>query len=718
MNVDPAKAAGSFAFEGATYHFCSKGCLEKFKADPHKYLHPQAKPEEMPAGKYTCPMHPEVVQDGFGSCPICGMALEPMEVSLEDTGNPELDDMTRRFWISVIFAGPVFVLGMLHLYPWVQLVLSVPAVLWCGWPLLVRGWDSLRTRNLNMFTLIAIGVLAAFGFSTAAMLGGLHAHGVYFEAAAVIVSLVLLGQVLELRARAQTSSAIRALLSHAPKTARRIDASGDHDVPLEEVVAGDRLRVRPGERVPVDGVIEEGAGSVDESMITGEAMPVEKTAGARVTGGTLNGTGSFIMRAERVGRDTLLAQIVRMVNEAQRTRAPMQRLADRVAAWFVPGVVLAAAITFVVWWQFAGLTPAVVNAIAVLIIACPCALGLATPMSIMVGTGRGAQAGILVKNAEALETLSRVDTLAIDKTGTLTEGRPRVVAFEPLRDDLLRIAASLEQASEHPLAAAVIAFARERGVTAAPVQRFGYLPGKGVIGVVEGRAAALGNAAMLAQLSLPVPAEAGTYLAVDGKVEATLRFADPVKASAKHAIERLKADGVTTVLITGDNQETADAVARETGIAEVHARVLPEGKHAIVDGLIKQGKIVAMAGDGVNDAPALARAHVGIAMGNGTDVAIESAGITLLKGDLAGLLRARRLSEAVVRNIKQNLFFAFIYNLLGIPVAAGVLYPFFGILLSPMLASAAMTFSSVSVISNALRLRRLDLLPEVSNRQA
>ena len=728
MNVDPARAAGSFAFESVTYHFCSTHCLAKFQADPRKYLQPQAAPEAMPAGQYTCPMHPEVLQDGFGTCPQCGMALEPMEVSLAEQGNPELDDMSRRFWISLIFSIPVFVLGMLHLQPLVQLALSLPVVLWCGWPLLERGWRSIRTGNLNMFTLIAIGVTAAFLFSVVSTLAPrLFPHqlhgGVYFEAAAVIVSLVLLGQVLELRARAQTSSALRALLQLAPRTARRLEAAGgaDRDVPLDNIVKGDRLRVRPGERVPVDGVVEDGSSSIDESMVTGEPMPIEKSTGARVTGGTLNGQGSFVMRAERVGRETLLAQIVKMVGEAQRTRAPIQRLADRVAAWFVPAVVLAAIVTFAIWY-FAGPEPrfafAIVNSIAVLVIACPCALGLATPMSIMVGTGRGAQAGVLVKSAEALETLARVDTLAIDKTGTLTEGRPRVTSFEPAPDDLVRIAASLEQSSEHPLAAAVLAFARQRNLAPSPVQRFGYLPGKGVIGVVEGRAAALGNAALLEQLSLPVPAQPGAYLAVDGQVVAIIQFVDPIKPTARATISSLKELGITPILITGDRREAADEAARATGIDVVHAAVLPAGKLAIVEALIGAGKTVAMAGDGVNDAPALARAHVGIAMGNGTDVAIHSSGITLVKGDLAALLRARLLSQAVVRNIKQNLFFAFVYNLLGVPVAAGLLYPFFGILLSPMLASAAMTFSSVSVISNALRLRHLKLAPEVSQRVA
>ena len=716
MSVDPARAAGSHVFEGATHHFCSTHCVAKFQADPAKYLHPQAAPEAMPAGKYTCPMDPEIVQDGFGMCPKCGMALEPLVVSLEPAGNPELDDMSRRFLVSLVFSLPVFVLGMLHRYPAAQLVLSLPVVFWCGWPLLERGWQSIRSRYLNMFTLIAIGVVTAFAFSVVSVLLPRwfphEFHGaVYFEAAAVIVTLVLLGQVLELRARAETSSAIRALLALAPKTARRIEAAGDErDVPLELVAKGNRLRVRPGERVPVDGIVLEGASSVDESMVTGEPLPVEKTSGGRVTGGTLNGNGSFVMRAERVGGETLLAQIVKMVNEAQRTRAPIQRLADQVAAWFVPAVVAVSILTFALWFLLGPeprLAFAMINAISVLVIACPCALGLATPMSIMVGTGRGAQVGVLVKNAEALETLARVDTLAIDKTGTLTEGRPRVTAFEPAdRDDLVAIAASLEQASEHPLAAAVIAYARSRGLpAAASVERFGYLPGKGVIGVVGGRAAALGNEALLAQLNLTAPRPGATYLAVDGKVEAVLEFADPIKQDAASTIAAFQALGITVVLVTGDGEAAAKTVAQAAGITEVHASVLPAGKHKIVEDLMARGRIVAMAGDGVNDAPALAKAHVGIAMGNGTDVAIQSAGITLVKGDLAGLLRARRLSEAVVANIRQNLFFAFVYNLLGVPVAAGVLYPFFGILLSPMIASAAMTFSSVSVISNALRLR-------------
>jgi Cu+-exporting ATPase len=716
MTVDPAQAAGSHVHDGVTYHFCSTHCVAKFKADPRKYLDPQAGPEAMPEGRYTCPMHPEVVKDGFGTCPACGMALEPMEISLDNTANPELDDMSRRFRMSLLFSAPVIVLGMMHRYPLAQLALSVPGVLWCGWPIFERGWHSIRTRNLNMFTLLAMGIGVSFVFSVVSVLApGLFPHelhgAVYFEAAAVIVSLVLLGQVLELRARARTSAAIRALLELAPKTARLVESGGDRDIPLDRVKRGDLLRLRPGERVPVDGVVTEGQTSVDESMITGEPVPVEKAAGARVTGGTLNGNGSFVMRAERVGRETLLAQIVKMVNEAQRTQAPIQRLADRVAAWFVPAVLLVAVLTFAAWYTWGpSLGFALVNAISVLVIACPCALGLATPMSIMVGTGRGAQSGVLVKSAEALETLASIDTLAIDKTGTLTEGRPRITRFEPLRDDLVRIAASLEQSSEHPLAAAVLAFARERGVSPAPrVERFGYLPGKGVVGVVEGRAAALGNASLVEAVNLSVPDAAGTYLAVDGRLEAALSFEDPLKPSASATIAALKSDGITPVLITGDQHAAAAVVARAAGIAQVHAGVLPAGKHKIVEDLIAQGRTVAMAGDGINDAPALAKAHVGIAMGNGTDVAIQSADIALVKGDLAGLLRARRLSQAVVRNIKQNLFFAFVYNLLGVPVAAGVLYPFFGVLLSPMLAAAAMTFSSVSVISNALRLRRVNL---------
>jgi Cu+-exporting ATPase len=715
MNVDPAKSAGSHEFEGTTYHFCSTHCLHKFRADAAKYLAPQAAPEAMPEGRYTCPMHPEVVQEGFGTCPLCGMALEPIEVSLEETGNPELDDMSRRFQVSLPGSVPVFVLGMFHMLPWTQFALSIPVVFWCGWPIFERGWQSIRTRNLNMFTLIALGVGAAFVYSAAVMLlpevipHEMHG-GVYFEAAAVIVSLVLLGQVLELRARAQTSTAIRALLQLAPKTARLVEDGGDREVAITDIAKGDRLRVRPGERVPVDGVVEDGHSSIDESMVTGEPMPVEKGAGARVTGGTLNGMGSFVMRAERVGRETLLARIVKMVNEAQRSRAPIQRLADVVASYFVPAVVAVAALAFLGWYLLGPeprLVYAIVNAVAVLVIACPCALGLATPMSIMVGTGRGAQSGVLIRHAEALETFGKVDTLVFDKTGTLTAGKPAVTRFEPEDGELARIAASLEQGSEHPLAAAVLEHARGRGVRPGPVSRFAYLPGKGVAGMVDGTAAALGNEKLMEGLGVAV--EPGTWLAVDGKAAARIEFDDPLKPNAAETIAALHREGLRLVLLTGDQRASAEAVAKAAGIDEVHAEVLPQDKVAIVAKLVESGRTVAMAGDGVNDAPALARAHVGIAMGTGTDVAIESAGITLVKGDLGGLLRARRLSQAVMRNIKQNLFFAFFYNLLGVPVAAGLLYPVFGILLSPMIAAAAMTFSSVSVIGNALRLRKLRL---------
>ncbi|MEZ5398557.1 MAG: heavy metal translocating P-type ATPase [Bryobacteraceae bacterium] len=715
MDVNPAQSAGSDQHDGETFHFCSTHCLDKFRADPARYLGPETSSEAMPAGRYTCPMHPEVIQDGFGVCPLCGMALEPMEVSLDDAGNPEFDDMKRRFVISLVFSLPVFVLGMMHRLPWVQFALSVPAVVWCGWPLFERGWQSLWTRNLNMFTLIAMGVAAAFVYSAAVLLApGMIPHemhgGVYFEAAAVIVSLVLLGQVLELGARARTSSAIRALLELAPKTARLVDSGGDRDIPVEKIARGDWLRVRPGERVPVDGTIEDGHSSIDESMVTGEPLPVEKGAGAAVTGGTLNGNGAFVMRAERVGRETLLAQIVKMVNEAQRSRAPIQRLADQAAAYFVPAVVAAAALAFVAWFLWGPqprLVYAIVNAVAVLVIACPCALGLATPMSIMVGTGRGAQSGVLVRSAEALEALAKVDTLVFDKTGTLTAGKPVITRFEPEDAGLIRAAASLEQASEHPLASAVLAFARERGVAPVPVSRFAYLPGKGVAGMVEDRAAALGNERLMEELG--VQAEPGTWLALDGKIAARIDFEDPLKPEAAQTVRALRDEGLHLVMLTGDKRSSAEAVAKAAGIDDVRAEVLPQDKDAIVAGLVELGRIVAMAGDGVNDAPALARAHAGIAMGTGTDVAIESAGITLVKGDLGALLRARRLSQAVMRNIRQNLFFAFFYNMLGVPVAAGLLYPFFGLLLSPMLAAAAMTFSSVSVIGNALRLRGLKL---------
>jgi Cu+-exporting ATPase len=694
-------------------------------------------------------MHPEVVRSFPGACPECGMALEPRVASAEPEENPELREMSRRFWIGVALVVPLLVLAMAEsvtgrplvapsALPWVELVLATPVVLWCGWPLLERGWASVVRMSLNMFTLIAVGTLTAYVYSlVATVLPGVFppsfrsAGGevpVYFEAAAAITVLVLLGQVLELRARSRTSDAIRALLGLAPKTARRITDDREEDVPLDRVQVGDALRVRPGEKVPVDGVVLEGASAVDESMVTGEPMPVEKTAGARVTGGTVNGTGTFVMRAERIGSDTLLAQIVRLVGEAQRSRAPIQRLADVVASYFVPAVVLAAVVTFIVW-ALVGPTPrmayALVNAVAVLIIACPCALGLATPMSIMVGTGRGATAGVLIKNAEALETLERVDTLVADKTGTLTEGKPKVtkvVALPPLGEhDLLRLAASVERGSEHPLAAAIVAAALERHLALAPVSDFRALPGLGVMGTVEGHVVTLGNARLFADRSIDAGALGGraeglreegataNLVAVDGKIAGLVAVADPIKASTPEAIRLLHRAGVRLVMLTGDSRATAGFVAKKLGIDEVVAEVLPDQKSEVVARLQAEGRVVAMAGDGVNDAPALARAHVGIAMGTGTDIAMQSAGVTLVKGDLRGIVRARRLSRGTMRNIRQNLFWAFAYNAVGIPLAAGVLYPAFGLLLSPVIASAAMTFSSVSVIANALRLRRFAL---------
>jgi Cu+-exporting ATPase len=702
--------------------------------------------------EYVCPMHPEIVRDAPGACPICGMALEPRTVSALDDENPELVDMRRRFWISVAFTLPTFVLAMSDLIPgqpvqrflstqvsgWLQLVLSAPVVLWGGLPFFQRGWASIVNRSLNMFTLIALGTAAAFGFSVFALLfpslvPHSMAHGgmapVYFEAAAVIVTLVLLGQVLELRARHATSGAIRALLGLAPKTARRIDRDGsEHDVPLEHVLVGDKLRVRPSEKVPVDGVVLEGSSSIDEAMLTGEPIPVEKSAGSAVTGGTVNGTGTFTMEAKRVGKETLLAQIVAMVGEAQRSRAPIQRLADRVSAWFVPAVVLIALLTAVAWAVW-GPEPrviyALVNAVAVLIIACPCALGLATPMSIMVGTGRGAQTGVLIKNAEALEVFQKVDTLVVDKTGTLTEGKPRVesVVATAGNDEasVLALAAALEKGSEHPLAAAVLAAARARGVALPTVEAFEARVGRGVIGTIAGGQAALGNRRLCDELGIDLgelatqaellrqQGQTVVFIAQRGAAVGLLGIADPIKATTPDALRDLRQLGVHVVMLTGDSQTTADAVARELHIDEVHAEVLPEQKDRVVAELQAAGKTVAMAGDGTNDAPALARAHVGIAMGTGTDVAMKSAGVTLVKGDLMGIVRARRLSGHVMRNIRQNLFFALIYNALGVPVAAGVLFPLFGLLLNPMLASAAMAFSSVSVISNALRLRRVPL---------
>ncbi|WP_375785218.1 heavy metal translocating P-type ATPase [Bradyrhizobium sp. Pha-3] len=750
MKVNPATAKHRFSHNGEEYLFCSGRCRERFEAEPDKYLKPREAEPPMPAGTiYTCPMHPEVRQVGPGSCPICGMALEPEQISLDDGPDPELIDMTRRFWIALALTLPVFVLemgshlGLMHLVPptwsnWISFVLATPVVLWAGAPFFVRGWQSLVTRNLNMFTLIAMGVGVAYLYSVVATLAPQlfppafrDMHGsvaVYFEAAAVITVLVLLGQVLELRARAQTSGAIRALLGLAPKTARRITDHGDEDIDIDAIKVGDRLRVRPGEKVPVDGVVIEGSAVIDESMVTGESMPVTKAEGERVIGGTVNRSGGLVMRAEKVGRDTMLSRIVDMVAKAQRSRAPIQRLADRVAGWFVPAVIAAAALAFIAWTVFGPeprLTFALVAAVTVLIIACPCALGLATPMSIMVGVGRGAHSGILIRDAQALERMEAIDTLVIDKTGTLTEGKPkvvRIIAAEGVDEsDLLRLAASVEQGSEHPLAQAIIASARERKLASSAVSNFASPSGKGATGTVEGRQIALGNAVLMGELkiatsALDQAAEAARrdgataiHVAVDGRIAGVIAIADPVKPSAASALQALRTEGLRIVMLTGDNETTARAVAKTLGIDEVEAGVLPERKSEVVQRLRGEGRIVAMAGDGVNDAPALAAADVGIAMGGGTDVAIESAGITLLTGDLMGLVRARRLSVATMRNIRQNLAFAFVYNAAGVPIAAGVLYPLFGILLSPMVGAAAMALSSVSVIGNALRLSRVKL---------
>ena len=754
MAVDPHTTPHRYQHAGRPYYFCSAGCQAKFQADPAKYLAPSAMTASpaVPAGTiYTCPMHPQIRQVGPGACPICGMALEPELVAATSEPNPELVDMRRRFWLGLALALPVVALEMgghlanLHMIVdptwsnWLQFVFATPVVLWAGWPFFVRGWQSLVTRNLNMFTLIAMGTGVAWLYSVVAIVfpglfppafrGPDGTVAVYFEAAAVITVLVLLGQVLELRAREQTSGAIRALLDLAPKTARRIRADGqEEEVALDAIVVGDRLRVRPGEKVPVDGMIVEGRSALDESMVTGESMPVTKQVGDKVIAGTLNTTGSFVMRAEKVGRDTMLARIVQMVAAAQRSRAPIQRLADQVAGWFVPTVILFAIAAFVAWAMF-GPEPryayGLVAAVTVLIIACPCALGLATPMSIMVGVGRGAQAGVLIKNAEALERMEKVDTLVVDKTGTLTEGRPKVVAVAPAagfeESEALRLAASVEQASEHPLAAAIVASARERGLPMSPVSEFDSPTGKGAVGVVDGRRVRLGNAKFLHELGIDTAdldgeaerlrADGATaiFLAVDRKLAAVIAIADPVKPTTSEALKLLAQDGVRVVMLTGDNRTTAQAVARRLGIEDVEAEVLPDQKSAVVVKLRQQGRVVAMAGDGVNDAPALAAADVGIAMGTGTDVAIESASITLLKGDLTGIVRARRLSAATMRNIRQNLFFAFVYNAAGVPIAAGALYPLFGILLSPVIAAAAMALSSVSVVANSLRLRRLRL---------
>ncbi|MGA8441309.1 MAG: heavy metal translocating P-type ATPase [Candidatus Sulfotelmatobacter sp.] len=819
MKVDPAKAKHISEHGGKKYYFCCAACVEKFRADPRKYvsaappakaaglvmlgsakpappghlylMEPQsgatqasvstayvcpmcpevreAKPGACPScgmaleadvpvastrTEYTCPMHPEIVRPGPGSCPICGMALEPRTVTAAVEENPEIRDMTRRFWVSLALTLPLLTVAMgamfgdrLHIdlnldgvplnLPWLELVLATPVVLWGGWPFFERFWTSLVNRSPNMFTLIGMGTGVAYGYSVIATsapqifpasLRGMGGYpDVYFEAAAAITTLVLLGQVMELRARSRTSAALRALLDLSPRTARRLNPDGtEKDIPLEQVQSGDRLRVRPGEKIPVDGVLLEGRSSIDESMITGESMPMEKSPESKVIGATINGTGSFVMRAERVGSETLLARIVQLVGQAQRSRAPIQRLADRVAKWFVPVVVAVAAITFVAWLLF-GPQPrfahALVNAVAVLIIACPCALGLATPMAIMVGVGRGARAGVLIKNAEALEILEKIDTLVVDKTGTLTEGKPELLGAPVSPNDgaeALRLAASLERASEHPLASAIVQAAEKQGLSLSQPQDFKNIPGRGITGTVDGKQVAVGNTALMTELGALVRANteyrdgnpgAGMtlYVSVDGKFVRTLTVVDPLKPSTPNAIRALKRRGIRVLMLTGDNRATAANLAQALGIEEFEAEVLPEGKLEIIRRLQGQGRVVAMAGDGVNDAPALAQADVGIAMGTGTDVAMESGGITLVKGDLTAILRARNLSRATMRNIRQNLFFAFVYNAIGVPIAAGILYPFFGLLLSPIFAAAAMSFSSVSVIANALRLRQAKL---------
>jgi Cu+-exporting ATPase len=755
MRVDPLNAKGGSAkHDGVTYYFCGSRCREKFAADPQKYLNPA--PRRIPADAavtYTCPMHPQVRQQGPGSCPLCGMALEPLDVTAEADVNPELSAMTRRFWLSLSLTAPLLVLAMSEMLPgqplhhalgasrmaWVQLVFATPVVLWAGWPFFQRAWASIATRHLNMFTLIGIGAGTAYGFSVVATIvpqifpASSRGHGgtvaVYFEAAAVIITLVLLGQVLELRARSHASGAIKALLGLVPKTARRVRTDGsEEDVLLDLVQPGDRLRVRPGEKIAVDGAVLDGSSTVDESLVTGEPVAVEKTVGARLTGGTVNGNGSFVMRAERVGSETLLAQIVRMVGEAQRSRAPIQRLADQVSGYFVPAVVVAALLTFAVWASIGPpprLAYALVNAVAVLIIACPCALGLATPMSIMVGTGRGASAGVLIKNAEALERLEQADTLIVDKTGTLTQGQPQlaaVIALEPWSDDdLVRAVASLERASEHPLGDALVRAARQRRVELGEVAEFRSITGQGVVGRVDARNVAVGNRALLREVGvatqllderaekLRIEGQTVMYVAIDGKLAGLVGAADPVKTSTHEAMRLLHAEGLLIVMLTGDSRTTAEAVARQLGIDRIEAEISPAQKAEVVRRYQAEGRVVAMAGDGINDAPALAQADVGIAMGMGADVAIESAGVTLVKGDLRGIAKARRLSRATMRNIRQGLFFAFLYNGLGVPLAAGVLYPFTGLLLNPMIASAAMSFSSVSVIANALRLRNVKL---------
>ncbi len=771
MTVDPRSAKHRAEHEGETYLFCGAGCLEKFKAEPARYVaaseardrtgpdvrsetgraREPATPSARTRVQYTCPMHPEIVRDGPGACPICGMALEPMTVSLEQETSPELIDMTRRFWVGTALTLPLLVLAMGEFIPgveglfpagwstWIELILATPVILWSGLPFFERGWRSVVSRHLNMFTLIALGVGAAYAYSVVATVApGLFPAtfrdpagevAVYFEAGAVITVLVLLGQVLELRARERTSGALRSLLDLAPKMARRLKEDGsDEEISLDLVQKGDRLRVRPGEKVPVDGEVLDGHSSIDESMVTGEPIPVEKVAGDKVIGGTLNGTGGFVMRAERVGAETMLAQIVQMVAEAQRSRAPIQRIADVVAGYFVPGVVVIAIAAFIAW-SLVGPAPAMahglVAAVSVLIIACPCALGLATPMSIMVGTGRGAQSGVLIKSAEALERFEKVDTLVIDKTGTLTEGRPKVVTVEAApaleENELLRLAASLERSSEHPLAASIVEAARDKGLALHAPDDFAAPTGKGVTGRVDGREVALGNARLLQDLGiaagdwsekadgLRADGQTVMFVAVDRQVAGLIGVADPIKETTPAALDALRRDGVRIVMLTGDNLKTAQAVAGKLNIDRVEAEVLPQQKGDIVKQYRAQGYVVAMAGDGVNDAPALAEADIGIAMGTGTDVAMESAGVTLIKGDLGGIVRARHLSRATMRNIRQNLFFAFFYNALGVPVAAGVLYPFLGLLLSPIIAAAAMSLSSVSVVGNALRLRHAKL---------
>ncbi|MBC5826058.1 MAG: heavy metal translocating P-type ATPase [Candidatus Eremiobacteraeota bacterium] len=755
MDVDTTMSEHEFKYSRQTFHFCSAGCRTKFASSPDSYLNPtSAAPAPVKAGViYTCPMHPQIRQDGPGNCPICGMTLEALTVTAEAAPNEELVDMSRRFWVGLVLALPVLVLEMgahipalrlhelvpAHLSVWAQFILSTPVVLWAGWPFFERGWAALVSRHLNMFTLIALGTGAAYLHSVVATFApgifpaGFHGMGgtvaVYYEAAAVITVLVLLGQVLELRARERTGGAIRALLNLAPKTARRLrDGAEDETVPIDQVRVGDRLRVRPGDGVPVDGEVLDGKSAVDESMVTGESMPAAKAPKDKLIGGTVNGTGSLVMRADKVGSDTMLSRIVAMVAEAQRSRAPIQRLADTVAGYFVPAVLAVAFIAFVAWAIWGPAPPlsyALIAAVSVVIIACPCALGLATPMSIDVGVGKGASLGVLIKSAEALERLEKVDTLVVDKTGTLTEGKPKVIAVFPavgLTDsDVVALAASLERSSEHPLAAAIVAAALERGAAVHEPSDFQSVTGKGVTGNVDGRHVALGNAKLMADHSVPLgllQAKADElrrdgatvlFLAINSKLGAVIAIADPIKATTQAAIAALKADRIHIVMLTGDNQITAQVVATKLGIDDVHADVFPDDKQRIVKGLRGDGKVVAMAGDGVNDAPALAAADVGIAMGTGTEVAIQSAGVTLVKGDLAGIVRARLLSRATMRNIRQNLVFAFLYNVLGIPIAAGVLYPTFGILLTPIVAALAMSFSSVSVITNALRLRGLRL---------